>query len=427
MSNIVLINISLETFSCIILAIIMVCLLVDKNKKTYLNRCFTRLLTCYLIVLPSDILAWFLDGNTSSYARPMLIAVNLFVLTFSAIGASVYNDYVITFISIKTNISRKLVYIVYWLSGIQVVLLIISQFNHMFYFFDETNHYCRGYLFWLPYVLPALISIMQITIILRYRKKLGTNNMMSFLFYNILLFTGIALQMMLPLVMLLYVSVSIGMFIVYIRIQLEHVNKQEAELTNARINVMLSQIGPHFLYNSLVAIRSLCHSSPETASEAIGEFAGYLRGNLESLSLNKPIPFEKELKHVEVYLSLEKKRFCDRLNIVYNIAVKNFCIPALTLQPIVENAVRYGITKSTTEGTVTIVTTETDAAFIITVYDDGVGFDPSVTKQDGRAHVGIENVRSRLAAMCGGTLEISSTLNVGTTAKITIPKGDSKI
>ena len=203
----------------------------------------------------------------------------------------------------------------------------------------------------------------------------------------------------------------------------EKIDALESELLQSQISIMLSQIRPHFLYNALVAIQELCLIDPQTASEAVAEFSIYLRGNLDSLSIKTPIPFEKELLHVKTYLSLEKKRFDDRLNIVYDIGASDFSIPVLTLQPIVENAVRHGVTKRDEGGSVTISTNETETDAVITVTDDGVGFDSSrVPKLDGRAHVGIENVRSRLVSMCGGTLLIQSEPGVGTVAVITIPK-----
>jgi sensor histidine kinase YesM len=186
---------------------------------------------------------------------------------------------------------------------------------------------------------------------------------------------------------------------------------------------MLSQIQPHFLYNSLVAIQELCLIDPETASKAVGEFSNYLRGNLDSLSIKRPIPFEHELRHVKAYLSLEKKRFGEKLNINYDISYLCFNIPALTLQPIAENAVQHGVTKREDGGTVTVSVKEAETEAVITVIDDGVGFDRNcASRQDGRLHLGIENVRSRLAFMCNGTLTIQSEPDVGTTAVITVPK-----
>jgi sensor histidine kinase YesM len=210
----------------------------------------------------------------------------------------------------------------------------------------------------------------------------------------------------------------------------EKINELESELLQNQISIMLSQIRPHFLYNALVAIQELCHIDPETASEAVGEFSNYLRGNLDSLSIKNTIPFEKELKHVETYLSLEKKRFGDKLSVVYDVKACDFLIPALTLQPVVENAVRHGVTKREEGGSVKISTGEDETNSVITVTDDGVGFDTSPNRAmkrgekilHERLHVGIENVRSRLVSMCGGTLSVESAPGVGTSAVITIPK-----
>ena len=206
----------------------------------------------------------------------------------------------------------------------------------------------------------------------------------------------------------------------------KQIDELENELIQNQISIMLSQIQPHFLYNSLTAIRELCLIDPKKAYETVDEFSTYLRGNLDSLSIKKPIPFEKELSHVKTYLSLEKKRFGDNLNIVYDINAFYFTIPALTLQPIVENAVRHGVTKREDGGTVTISTDETETVAIITVKDDGVGFDISRHK-DKNLRVGIENVRNRLAAMCGGSLQIDSKPGIGTTAVITIQKDGAGI
>jgi len=206
----------------------------------------------------------------------------------------------------------------------------------------------------------------------------------------------------------------------------KQIDNLESELIQNQISIMLSQIQPHFIYNSLTAIRELCLIDPKKAYETVDEFSTYLRGNLDSLTINKPIPFEKELSHVKTYLSLERKRFGDNLNIVYDINAFYFTIPALTLQPIVENAVRHGVTKREDGGTVMISTEETETEAIITVKDDGVGFDLSRHK-DEYLRVGIENVRSRLTVMCGGSLQIDSKPGIGTTAVITIQKGGAGI
>jgi sensor histidine kinase YesM len=170
-----------------------------------------------------------------------------------------------------------------------------------------------------------------------------------------------------------------------------------------------------------MVIQQLCKIDPKMAEETVVEFSDYLRGNMDSLTRKEPIPFEQELHHVETYLSIEKKRFGDSLNIEYDIKRKNFKLPALTLQAVVENAVRYGVTKKKGGGKVRIKTEKKDGNIIITVTDDGKGFNPGQIPEDGRSHVGLDNVRYRLAAMCSGSIEIESRLNAGTKVTIIIP------
>lgn len=131
-------------------------------------------------------------------------------------------------------------------------------------------------------------------------------------------------------------------------------------INDLNTSIMLSQIQPHFLYNSLVVIRQLCREDPRLAEETVDEFACYLRGNLDSLRLKHPISFEKEMRHTQTYLAIEQKRFGHRLKVIYKVQFKDFSLPALTLQPIVENAVRYGVTKKKEGGTVTISVDKAD-------------------------------------------------------------------
>lgn len=199
--------------------------------------------------------------------------------------------------------------------------------------------------------------------------------------------------------------------------------KMKKELENSRITVMLSQIQPHFLYNSLTSVMDLCDSNPKQAKAAIADFADYLRGNLSSLKTENLISFGTELEHIEKYLRLEKLRFMDELEIVYEIHCKDFMLPALSVQPLVENAVKHGVGQKIGGGTVTIHTIETENEYIIRVTDDGVGFTEGEYANDGGTHVGLENIKKRLEMMINARLEIESKKGEGTTACIRIPKG----
>lgn len=196
----------------------------------------------------------------------------------------------------------------------------------------------------------------------------------------------------------------------------------ERRLQESQISIMLSQIQPHFLYNTLNSIYQLCETNPMRARSMVNFFAEYLRNNLSSLEETGLISFETELSHIKTYLEIEKIRFEDTLEIEYDVKCVDFSLPVLTVQPIVENAVKHGTSKKRGGGTVTISTAEDKEAYIITVADTGCGFDPTMSKDDGKLHVGIENVRQRLFNICSGSLAIESKIGEGTVATIRIPK-----
>ena len=200
----------------------------------------------------------------------------------------------------------------------------------------------------------------------------------------------------------------------------------ELKLQETQISIMLSQIQPHFLYNTLNSIYQLCETNPMRAKAMVNFFAEYLRNNLSTLEEPGLISFDTELAHIKTYLEIEKIRFEDTLEIEYDIKYNQFFLPVLTVQPIVENAVKHGTSKKRGGGKVKISTEEDAENYIVKVLDTGCGFDPSAPKNDGKSHVGIENVRQRLSNMCEGSLTIESEIGVGTLVTIKIPKGDRK-
>ena len=197
-------------------------------------------------------------------------------------------------------------------------------------------------------------------------------------------------------------------------------NIVEAELRESRISIMLSQIQPHFIYNTLGTIERMCLKDPEKAFDLVRNFSLYLRGNFSELDSVTPIRFAEELKHVEYYVNIEKVRFPD-MNIEYDVETTEFVLPALSVQPLVENAIKHGLMRLETGGTVVIHSYETPTHFCVEVKDDGVGFDTSLPIEE-KKHVGLRNIRGRLRAMVNGELIIESQVDVGTKAVIMIPK-----
>ena len=197
-------------------------------------------------------------------------------------------------------------------------------------------------------------------------------------------------------------------------------NIVEAELKDSRISIMLSQIQPHFIYNTLGTIERMCLKDPQKAFDLVRNFSLYLRGNFSELDSVAPIRFEEELKHIEYYVNIEKVRFPD-MHIEYDVEVTEFVLPALSVQPLVENAIKHGLMRLESGGRVLIRSYETPTHFCVSVTDDGVGFDTNAPV-DEKKHVGLRNIRGRLNAMVNGDLILESKPGSGTKAVIMIPK-----
>lgn len=238
--------------------------------------------------------------------------------------------------------------------------------------------------------------------------------------------------------MMFFIVMFIGASILILKIVPQHMEAREraikleaeqklleAKLHESRIAVMISQIQPHFLYNSLAVIQELCYEEPKKAEKAIGTLADFLKENMISSMSDKVISFREELNHTKKYLEIEHLRFEEQLSVVYDIQTDQFCIPSLTLQPIVENAVRHGVRKKEEGGTITISSREQEQYFEVLVEDNGLGFDKNELEIQEGTHIGIKNVRDRLERMCHGQLEIHSEQGKGTCAVIRIKKEDT--
>lgn len=203
-------------------------------------------------------------------------------------------------------------------------------------------------------------------------------------------------------------------------------HKLEKELEESRIAIMLSQIQPHFIFNVLGTIRGLCRENPEQAWIGLGDFSTYLRANMNALTNEKFIPFESELALVETYLRLEQMRMGEKLNVVYDIQEKEFSIPPLLLQPLVENAVKHGLFYKAGGGNILIRSVRKENSIILSIQDDGIGFEAAALKSDfeQREHHGLANVRSRVEKMLGGSLQIDSHPERGSIVTMEFPIDD---
>ncbi len=395
------------------------------NLKERVFRRFFLLVLLQTFTIFGDISIFYILKSPANNVSTLIYIVDYAVYVFQGLQLIILGLYLHAYLPFKTRFNLNILSFIVFCGISDILLSTFAYVNKLYAYIDEFNIYHKGDLFWLSHLFPTIAILAVAILAIQYKKILNTREWITLLLYPITPFICYIIEIIYPDLWISYIGSSLTLFLIYINNQIGlklKLKEQENELIQSQISIMFSQIQPHFLYNTLTAIDELCYNNP-TAHKAVITFAEYLRTNMDSLTKKTVIPFEKELEHTRKYLWLEKLRFEERLNIVYDIKVDEFMLPPLTLQPIVENSVKYGITKKRTGGTITIKTDETDSEFLISISDDGIGFDPNIPLDDGRSHIGITNVRTRLTTMCNGQLIISSEPNIGTTAIIKIPKG----
>ena len=214
------------------------------------------------------------------------------------------------------------------------------------------------------------------------------------------------------------------------QLELSRLDEQKQLLRQAKMLALQAQINPHFLFNAINTIVSLIRTNPEKGRELLVHLGTFYRNNLQSGGTS--VSLETEIKHIKAYLEIEKARFGDRLNVVYDIQPDlKLDLPPLLLQPLVENAVIHGIQPCPDGGTVTIGAEASEGGTVLTVHDNGQGFKDHEFCDDPEdkpsKSIGIVNIRQRLLNLYGSssTLILSCDQGEGTTARIFIPSGSA--
>ena len=428
------INVTLQLFGSVLSLMIIFCLFIGGNAKTKTGRLYVLLLILNMGGLLFDALAYMFRGKTYPFAYFGVRASNFLAFCCFCAFATAFLSYLNQFVSAKKpGACRPYMMISGCVCASYLVLYVVNLFVPIFYYIDSSNIYMRTPLYGLT-MIPAFWNMLLTVIILIKHKDILTKSQITvFGIYVALPMIALPVQIFVYGLNFSSITTTLVVVIMLLFLQTEQTRlllKEEKEVAEAKLalqesnnSLVLSQIQPHFLYNALTSIYRLCDVKPEAAKEAVSNFSKYLRGNLDSIKQTKMISFADELKHLQAYLSLEKIRYDDDLDIKYDIKTTEFFIPPLTVQPLVENAVNHGISDLPGGGLVTISTEEKRDYYEIRVSDNGVGFDPGKIPIDGRSHVGIANVQSRLNIMCHGTLDIKSAPGDGTVAIIQIPKG----
>ena len=408
------VNIALDTFALVVTLIILCACINEFSSKKEGSKHFLLLQISIAVALVADIIGWLGEGN------PSLALMTLIANTVMACACRVaiigFMGYLTASLYTSSTAAGFVLHVFRVFCALSLLFCIGNAFFGYAFYVTESGHYehTSDVLMGILYLLYPLLATFAVILMALFAKSSAKISRAAFLVYTLFPIAGVIIDYSFHGIALTCAGFAVSILVIYTNIYLTRQKQLEAQ-KNA---LMLSQINPHFVYNTLSTIAAMCDLSPKQAKHLTVDFSQYLRRNIDSLSSEGLIPFDKEMEHVTCYLKIEKARFGERLNVIYSIGCTDFSIPPLTVQPIVENAVKHGITKKAEGGTVKICTYEEDACYVIEVIDDGVGFETEATE----LHVGLQSVKGRIAAMCSGELTVKSTLNVGTRVRIEIPK-----
>ncbi len=422
MSEVQIISSILQVSSLFLLALVLLCMYISKRYKTAMEKSYLSLIYCNSAAILFDFLALICRVNNGLIFDYGAIVTNFLSFASNFLLVYMFFRYFTEYLAKKIpDINRFPLRIIRIMTIALLVLLVVNLQYPIFYSF--TPLYTRGTFFWLGNITGFLSLIWAIVLLVIHRKELDDYEIIGMWTYITLPIVALILQMGFYGIAFMSLANTLSIVIIFIFLQSERerrlAEQEKAYIVN-QMNISLSQIQPHFLNNALNTIQYLCESDPKLASQIVGKFSKYMRMNLDSVSQNHPIPFTKDLEHLENYLSIEKIRFPE-ISFVYHIESTDFSVPPLTLQPLVENAIKHGVRQLESGGVVKISTFADTVNHTIIIEDNGGGFDVHQPPSDNKNHIGISNTRTRLEMMCNGTMSIVSNRGKGTIVTIQIP------
>lgn len=423
---------ALEIFAAIIVIILIFTYYgVTKNHKKR-DKYLLGMTICQLTVLITDIIGILYEhsGNT-------LLVKIMWGFNYPALLCEIILFHLYLKAYLKRNFKKIFKQDTYFLIAIAAIasgMWIYSLFTNTFFIIAPDGYFSQNAYYSFVELPPLLMFLYDIFLILVHAKAFNIKDLLIWLTFGTIPIVSRLIDNYYG-VDILYPAMTISVLMVYIdvfiaRVRESYINaielsEKNLELENTKIKVTMSQIRPHFLYNVLSSIMAI-KGNPKETKDAIADFSNYLRKNLDSVNLNTSIPFTNELNHVKLYVRLEKLRFEDEVNVEYDIKYDNFEIPALCLQMLVENAIKHGISCKRGGGTVKVSTRKYKDEYLVTVKDDGIGFDTTKPLSEDRSHIGLDSIDKRLKYMINGSLSIDSKLGVGTKATIHIPIKENK-
>lgn len=425
LSSTAIMNVSFDIFAMIVLTIVYISCVYGKKNRS--SNSFVMLSVSVYLCIFFEALGWMVDGIAN--ARVYNYLFNIGCNNMMLISSGFFFYFTCKSLDVESKAIRTSVVCVV-IAGIVAEIMNIP--NGYYYYIDKYGTYVRnrigGFLGYIPFVY--VLGMAGYLII---RKQMPAKKKFIYLSYILVPFVISAWYMITEYPPTFFVSAFISVILIYaniyvdlgqenVKYELENAHK-ETELALQRNKQTLSQIRPHFIFNALGSIEELCVVDAKKAESAVHYFAKYLRANMDALGDTDMVLFSTELEHIHNYIWLEKMRFDDELDYIEDVQFDDFLIPTLSIQPLVENAVKHGM-MGKEEGAlhVKIKTYQKDNNYVIEISDDGCGFDTSKKKDDGRSHIGMSYAKTSIESRLSGTITIDSEIGKGTIVSIVIPQ-----
>lgn len=458
------IHIAVLLWGCIFSLLAALCLHInsdrDEKKRSYI---LGMQLSC-AILMGSDAAAWAFRGSPGDFSRRAVVLSNFLVFFMSDVILLFYHRYICSCLfehahDVKPVRDR----LVEGICVLALLLIVLSQFTHLYYEIDANNVYHRNPAYVVSMLLPMAGGMLDFTLLIQYRRNISREMWMALISYLVLPLAASVIQIFCYGISFSNIAICVSMILLFLetmitqnrkRLEQESVlarqekqlasqeleltrqekqlaeqelelTRQEKQLTQRRIASMMSQMRTHFIFNVLTTISGYCKIDPEKADQALIRFSRYLRRNMRFLEEDGLIPFRTEAEQLDDYVALQQMRFPNRIDYVQEFEAMDFLIPPLTIQPIVENAIKHGLIEQGKSGTVRVRSQREENGVRIEVLDDGVGFDLRELKKEDS--IGLRNVRYRLEKMTNASMKIESRMGEGTRVVIHIPERSGKL
>lgn len=448
-------NISMEFISLMLCSILAIAVLA-RRKHTASDRAYASICIAMLLNVAGDFLSWFFTRGSSGMSIVICQFGNTLTYVFAPVAYTGIMLFAYNGISCGDRMPRTgiraphkplgkvFLAAVIALLFANLALVLINFPTGCLYRIQDGNRFIWGALRSLPDLIVLVQYIFTLDLMIVEASSIQ-RALRHWLFCAGMSMVGLVCELLLPTLMAVELTATISIVMMYMQLSYRNemaLMQKELELSQSQTKLLSGQIRSHFIFNSLAAIEELCIEAPDQARQGLEDFSRYLRGNMQAVGDGNLIPFMREVENVKSYLALELIDPSTTFNVEWDLEETSFRLPSLVVQPLVENAVRHGVSKKGSDGIIRIRSWEDEDAYCVSVEDNGadgssrgleIASGPAVaghSTHGGRENVGkkqhngiaIDNTCKRLSLMCDGTLDLKLT-DTGAIATVRIPKG----